>query len=128
MATDGKGNIMGGNLSAYLYRETQRRNTSLYIIRTTPEQDAAIERKLREIAANEPQLGENLHIAFDNCSTRSHRGLDAGGIPPALGIGIGQGGASSEVANHLPGSAGSRASHGLRPPDAYIPQGAGWQP
>src|SRR6266404_2175775 len=77
MATDNKGNIMGGDLSDYLYRETRRRNTRLYIIKTSPAQDAAIEQKLREIAANEPQLVDDWGIAFDNCSTRSNRGLDA---------------------------------------------------
>lgn len=88
MATDEKGNIMGGDLAAYLYRETKRRNTRLYIINTSPKQDAAIEQRLREIAANEPELAEDWGLAFDNCSTRSNRGLDAGGIYPSLGIGI----------------------------------------
>ena len=126
MATDKKGNIMGGDLSDYLYRETRRRNTRLYIIKTSPAQDAAIEQKLREIAANEPQLVDDWGIAFDNCSTRSNRGLDAGGIFPVLGIGI-TGGGTSETANHVPGSAGFRASGGFNP-GVSIPQGAKWQP
>ena len=128
MATDNNGNIMGADLSAYLYRETQRRNTRLYIIETSPDQDAAIENKLREIAANEPRLEQNWSLALDNCSTRSNRGLDAGGILPTLGIGITSGGrAISDTASHVPGSAGFRVSHGYGP-SISIPQGATWQP
>ncbi len=126
LATDNNGNIIGGDLALYLYRETQRRNTRLYIIPTSPDQDAAIERKLREIAANELELAENWGLAFDNCSTRSNRGLDAGGIFPVAGIGI-TGGGTSEAANRIPGSAGLRASKGFIP-GVSIPQGAKWQP
>jgi RHS repeat-associated protein len=126
MSTDNKQNIMGGDLALYLWRETARRNTRLYIIKTTPDQDAAIERRLREIAANEPRLVQDWHLAFDNCSSRSNRGLDAGGIFPSLGIDI-MGGGTSETANRLPGSAGLRASRGFIPP-TLIPQGAKWQP
>ena len=118
---------MGGDLPAYLYRETKRRDTRLYIIETSPDQDAAIEQRLREIAANERELAEDWGLAFDNCSTRSNRALNAGGVYPALTIGI-MGGSTSELANRIPGSAGFRASRGFIPPDAFIPQGAKWQP
>jgi len=123
MATDKKGNLMGGDLPAYLYRESKRRNTRLYIIKTSPDQDAAIERKLREIADNEPELSENWSLAFDNCSSRSNRALDAGGIFPIF-----IGGGKSDTPNRVPGSAGFRASHGGIIPPAIIPQGAKWQP
>ena len=99
---------------------------ALYIINTSPDQDAAIERKLREIAANEPELSENWGLAFDNCSSRSNRGLDAGGIWPSLGIGM-MGRGTSDTANLVPGSAGLRASKGFIP-GVSIPQGAKWQP
>lgn len=126
LATDNKGNILGGNVSTYLDRETKRRDTLLYIIKTSPAQDAEIERKLREIAANEPALAQDKRLAFDNCSSRSNRGLDAGGIP--------RGGFPSDlltwpVDSRIPGSAGRRAwlNSGFTE-GVLIPQGAGWQP
>lgn len=122
LSTDQKGNIMGGDLAQYLYRETNRRDTRLYIIKTTPEQDAAIEQKLREIAANEPQLAENWRLAFDNCSTRSNRGLDAGGIPN------GHPKAGQTRGPNIPGSAGLRASIATSLAGLPIPKGAKWQP
>jgi RHS repeat-associated protein len=120
LATDAKGNIMGGNLPDYIYRESMNRNTWIYIIKTTPAQDAAIEAELRAIAQNEPSL-EAETILFDNCSMRSNRGLDKAGIPmghPKTGRTLGPG---------VPGSAGQRAMIAGASGE-LIPQGAGWLP
>jgi RHS repeat-associated protein len=129
LATDNKRNILGGNVSEYLARETKRRDTRLYIIKTTPAQDAAIERKLREIAANERALAQDWHLAFDNCSTRSNRALDAGGIPGSLWFDMMGGGGSWTPDSNFPGTSGYRASqtNGLTD-GVLIPKGAGWQP
>jgi hypothetical protein len=51
------------------------------VIKTTPAQDAKIEEALRDIASKEPALQAESSILWDNCSVRSNRGLDAGGIP-----------------------------------------------
>jgi hypothetical protein len=130
MATDNRRNILGGNVSEYLARETQRRDTRLYIIKTTPDQDAAIERKLREIAANEPALARDKNLALDNCSSRSNRGLDAGGIPRGLdGILDNLDLLTWPLHSRTPGSAGDRAylRSGMTE-GVLIPQGARWQP
>jgi RHS repeat-associated protein len=125
LATDNKRNILGGNLSEYLDRETKRRDTLLYIIKTTPDQDAAIERKLREIARDEPALAQDKNLALDNCSSRSNRGLDAGGIPRGLPGDL----LTWPMNSRIPGSAGHRASMNSGLSDGVlIPQGAGWQP
>jgi RHS repeat-associated protein len=126
--TDNKGNLMGGNLTEYLYRETQRRNTQLYLIKTSPAEDAAIERTLREIASNRHKLAENLGLAFDNCSSRSNRALDAGGIFPGWGTIGATGGNTTALFNRVPGSAGFRASKAGSGRTVFIPQGAKWQP
>lgn len=128
LSTDNKNNIVGGNISRYLDRETQRRNITLYIVRTTPEQDAAIERVMRDIAANERKLAENWRLSYDNCSVRSNRALDAGGFNQTGSIDMAGGGPWSFGTN-IPGSAGLRATitHGYSG-SRYIPQGSTSQP
>jgi hypothetical protein len=119
---------MGGNLTQYLYRETARRDTRLYVIKTTPAQDAAIEKRLLEIAINERPLQQEWRLAFDNCSARSNRALDAGGIFPGFGtFGI-LGGNTVDLHNRVPGSAGFRAVKNGSGGALFIPQGAKWQP
>jgi len=121
LATDAKGNIIGGDLAGYIYRESRNRDTWIYIIKTTPEQDAAVEAELRAIAQNEPALQAESSILSDNCSTRSNRGLDAGDIRdggPKIGKTLGP---------NVPGSSGQRA--GLTGANGeLIPRGAGWMP
>ena len=108
MATDSKGNIMGGNTAAYIYRESKNRSTYLAVIRTTPEQDARIDEALRSIAKNEPALQEQTSILWDNCSSRSNRGLDAGGIPRPNDTMDALGGTIEII--QVPGTAGFRAA------------------
>ncbi len=80
---DNKHNILGGSVRDYLDRESSRRNTTIIIIKTTPEQDAAIEASLRQQAANKPMLKSDTAIGADNCSTRVNEALDAAGIARA---------------------------------------------
>lgn len=117
MATDNKGNIVGGNVADYIYRESRSRDTYIFIIKTTPLQDAAIAAALRFIAENEPALPTDKSIALDNCSLRSNRGLDAGSISNSSGW----------PAHHIPGSAGTRAIRSRASPQ-HLPKGAGWLP
>ena len=117
MASDTKGNIMGGNVAHYIYRESQGRVSNLLIIKTTPEQDASIEAALRAMAQNEPALPQDKSIALDNCSTRSNRALDAGNV---TNTGL-------WPTHHIPGSAGLRAM-ASGSSVMTIPQGAGWLP
>jgi hypothetical protein len=81
---------------------------------------------ISEIAANEPALAQDKNLAFDNCSSRSNRGLDAGGIPRGLGN-VDQ--MMQPSGSRIPGSAGRRAylDSGMTEP-VLIPQWAGWQP
>ena len=117
MATDTKGNIVGGNVADYIERESQGRVTNLLIIKTTPAQDAAIESALRAMAQNEPALPQDKSIVVDNCSTRSNRALDAGDVTNR----------GLWPSHHIPGSAGLRAMHSGSSV-MTIPQGAGWLP
>lgn len=120
LANDSRGNIVGGNVADYIYRESGRRSTRLYIIKTTPAQDADIEAALRAIAENEPILKESA-ILTDNCSTRSNRGLDAAGIKN------GHFKTGRTLGPNVPGSSGQRAM--LSGADGLlIPEGAGWLP
>jgi RHS repeat-associated protein len=121
LATDAKGNIMGGDVAGYVYRESQNRRTFLYIIKTTPDQDAAIEAALRGIAENEPALQESSSILVDNCSVRSNRGLDAGDIPN------GHRKTGRTIGPNVPGSSGQRAML-TGASGQELPQGAGWLP
>ena len=98
---DNKNNILGGGVMDYLSREAPRRDTTIIIIKTTPEQDSAIEKSLMDQAASKPVLAQGLGILMDNCSTRVNAALDAGGIAAGSDGGI--------PPPALPGSAGTRA-------------------
>ena len=91
-------NIVGGGVREYLDREAGRRSTTLIIIKTTPEQDAAALKKLRD-SAHDPRQLTSGDIASDNCSVRSNAALDAAGITTPMEPPIAV----------MPGSAGWRA-------------------
>jgi RHS repeat-associated protein len=89
-------NIIRGSLKDYLKRELPNRDTKVYLIKTTPAQDAAAAQALEISDAYDPQIVSET-IAADNCSLRANRGLDAAGIE------------SGPIPPNLPGSAGARA-------------------
>jgi RHS repeat-associated protein len=93
---DGNNNIVGGGVRAYLDREAPRRDTTVIIIKTTPQQDAAAEAALINMAKTRPMLQSDATLSTDNCSTRVNEALDAAGIA--------KGGNPA-----IPGSAGDRA-------------------
>jgi hypothetical protein len=80
---DGFGSSSGGGVKDYIVREISRRDTTLIIIKTTPEQDAAIAGRLQQMATTKPMLKSDTTIAADNCSSRVNEALDAAGITRA---------------------------------------------
>lgn len=95
-ATENK-DIVGGSVEDYIRRELPKRDTTLIIIKTTPQQDAAAAGMLEAIAGSGVQL-EAETITLDNCSIRVNKALDAAGIE---GV--------QNLSPALPGSAGARA-------------------
>jgi hypothetical protein len=97
------GNLVhcGSSLSKYLQREAPRRNTVVYVIKTTPAQDAAALAELQKSG----ECYRKLPKAFGNCSDISNRALTAAGIPelpPNLDF--------PGLDSLFPGSAGDRAA------------------
>jgi RHS repeat-associated protein len=95
---NGNNNIMYKSLKEYIKRELGSRDTKIYIIKTTPAQDAAAEQALVMMDVAGPRLEANT-IVGDNCSSRVNSALDAAGIAPG------------RVSPNLPGSAGARATN-----------------
>jgi RHS repeat-associated protein len=74
----GNNTKLGSSLTDYVQREAPRRDTTITIIKTTPEQDkAAVDAALKQ----DQKGGINKYP--DNCAERSNAILDAAGIPPA---------------------------------------------
>lgn len=96
--TDGKNNIIGGSVRDYIDREIPRRDSTIIIIKTTKEQDAAIVKELESIAASKPKLTQS-GILSDNCVVRVHAALDAGQV-----------GSSAGTATSVPGTVGNRVA------------------
>lgn len=97
----GNSTPQGLDIGDYLLREAPRRDTTVYVIPTTPEQDAAAFAAIVK--------DQNLGVFTDNCSSRSNDILDAAGFPrpnpnPML---IDNG--PMPFLPDLPGSAGQRA-------------------
>jgi RHS repeat-associated protein len=114
---DSKRNILGGGVMDYIERESPRRNTSITIIKTTPEQDAAIAKSMEDQAASKPQLTAG-GLLTDNCSLRVNRALDAAG-----GINMSFFAAHNAPLPSMPGSAAYRAAtSGLQTGSFEIPQ------
>jgi RHS repeat-associated protein len=71
---------LGGSLIDYLRREAPRRDTKIYIIKTTPAQDRLALEYLRQFKTWKLPGDFWSVYFFDNCSTRSNRALDAAGV------------------------------------------------
>jgi RHS repeat-associated protein len=76
----GNSTPLGSSTTAYLTEQASRRDTTVYVIKTTPEQDKAAVN-----AALQQDKKGTVNIYPDNCSTRSNAVLDAAGIPQAQG-------------------------------------------
>jgi RHS repeat-associated protein len=97
----------GSSLVDYLIRESSRRDTTVYIIPTTPEQDAAAFASLMQ-----PSHAKSLGWVFDNCASRSNAALDAADIPNVV---------KTWVFSDKPGWAGNRAKEGM---SVFLPKNA----
>jgi RHS repeat-associated protein len=95
-------NIIGGSLWDYILRELTRRSTTIYIIRTTPDQDRQARDALLAMDS-EPPLEGGLSLAVDDCSSRVNRALDAAGIPQHIDR-------HGPLPPSVPGTAGERAA------------------
>ncbi len=118
----GNGTALGSSTSDYILRESPRRDTTLYIIQTSAEEDRAVVEMLLKQDEEKGSIGRYP----DNCSGRSNSALDAIGVPPAVGapsmtIGVPMGGPSEFPSAmpvpqleykdpSLPGTAGARAA------------------
>jgi RHS repeat-associated protein len=69
----GNGTRLGSSIEAYLVREAPRRNSLVYVIKTTRQQDLA--------AFRATVKDRGMGVLIDNCSSRSNDILDAAGIP-----------------------------------------------
>ncbi|MEP7296796.1 MAG: Ig-like domain repeat protein [Burkholderiales bacterium] len=89
--SSGNGYPGGYDLSAYLAEQAARRNTTVVVIKTTPEQDAAA----LEILKRDQQMKE-IPMTIGNCSDRSNDALNAAKIRRSL------------IPSIFPGSSGMR--------------------
>jgi RHS repeat-associated protein len=102
----GNSTKFGSSLSDYVDDQASRRNTTIYIIKTTPEQDAAaLKEALRQV-----EKGKLTGVITDNCSTRSNEILTAAGFPPAAPSINPAGPIGTPKSTVLPGSAGQRVT------------------
>lgn len=104
--SSGNGYPAGYDALAYLAEQAGRRSSTVYVIPTTPAQDAAA---LAVLKAN--QRSGKIPMTFGNCSSRSNDALDAARIKETL------------IPNIWPGSAGDRAA-GAGATTYSIPLGA----
>lgn len=104
VASSGNLTPLGSSLTDYLLYQAGRRNTTVYIIPTTPEQDAKAWSELRN---NYKYKG--LPYPFGNCSDLSNNALTKAGI------------SDTSMPNIWPGSSGERASNAGAIP-IFIPQ------
>ncbi len=95
----------GSSLQAYLLREAPRRNTDIYVLKTTPEQDKAALAYLKSHGNTRVKLP----YIGGNCSNISNNALNAAGIPslPFIWGGDTHPGITPP---DLPGTAGDRAA------------------
>jgi hypothetical protein len=96
----------GEKITDYILDQARNRDTTVTIIKTTPEQDKAAVDRYMQIRT---ERGERLSYP-DNCAGRTNQALDAAGIPaitPPLGNGNSYYAPTPDPS--IPGSAGERA-------------------
>jgi len=91
---------LGSGVAAYLRAQAKTRNTAIYVIRTTPAQDAAALAYLSSFRTWSLPDGLMNALVKDNCSTRSNKALTAAGLAPSIPI---------FIPTNIPSSAGARA-------------------
>ena len=101
----GNSTKLGSSTTDYLSQQSSRRDTTVYVIKTTPEQDKAAV----NAALQQDQKG-TVNVYPDNCSTRANAMLDAAGIPQAQGpVNPAYPAAMPGPDPAIPGAAGQRA-------------------
>jgi RHS repeat-associated protein len=98
----GNGAPLGSSTTDYLQRQAPRRDQTVTIIKTTPEQDEAA---YKESMKQNDKGGINIYP--DNCSARSNATLDAAGIPK---LDVSNPITPMPADNSMPGTAGGRAA------------------
>ncbi len=94
---------LGSSTTDFLKMESGRRDQTVTVIKTTPEQDQATVSALMKQDAK-----GSINVNPDNCSSRSNAALDAAGVPKASDLSNPITPISSLPSN-IPGSAGERA-------------------
>jgi RHS repeat-associated protein len=82
----GTGTPLGGNLTDYLASQATYRDSTVYVIKTTPEQEAMMREKVlkyRGTPLPDPRK-DPWGAANDTCATRTQNSLAAGGVTSAL--------------------------------------------
>jgi uncharacterized protein RhaS with RHS repeats len=111
----------GSSLTDYLENQAKYRSSTVYIIATTPEQEAAIRDRLSQFPVDLP--GVPSFDSDDTCATRTNSALSAAGLydpsnPWAtLGSVLG-------IHSPLPEATGATGNHYSRGNNIPIPQGA----
>ncbi|MCW5140677.1 RHS repeat-associated core domain-containing protein [Burkholderia cenocepacia] len=78
----GTGTPLGGSVTDYLEKQAKYRDTTVYTIKTTPQQEAEMLEKIQEYR-NTPlpdPMKSPSAAARDTCATRTQNALEAGGI------------------------------------------------
>jgi hypothetical protein len=103
----GNSTKLGSSTTDYLSQQSSRRDATVYVIKTTPEQDKAAV----NAALQQDQKGA-LNTYPDNCTGRSNAILDAAGIPQSVGTPNYGEIKPSPIPDDksIPGSAGERAA------------------
>jgi RHS repeat-associated protein len=120
----GNGTQLGSSLAEYVTREAPRRDTTITIIKTTPEQDkAAVEALLKQ-----DEKG-GVQDYPDNCARRANAGLDAAGVPAAPEVALpSEAPVMVPADTGMPGTAGKRAgvaqAQGQQVETVKIPKGS----
>jgi hypothetical protein len=104
--SSGNNTPLGSSTTDYLQNQTSRRDQTVTIIKTTPEQDQAA---YNELMKQNDKGGINTYP--DNCAARSNAALDAAGVPAAQPAALSSPFAISPIApdTSMPGTAGMRA-------------------
>jgi len=115
----------GSSPTEYLLTQATRRDSEVFILKTSPEQDAAALKYLQSFSdtsigpsdsgASRATLAVAYAACVENCATRTNAALDAAGIPPlatspASPNGRPDPGAGLPVGTGVPGTAGTRAT------------------
>lgn len=75
----GTGTALGSSLTGYLQSQAAYRSSTLFVLNTSPQQEAQMVAYLKGLPVNLPNWKEN---PYDTCSTRTANALSAAGIRP----------------------------------------------